>query len=155
MNRGRRKERIFFTQGDYETFVIVLKETAKMWNLKISAYCLMSNHYHLLVHTHDGNISRCMRHINGVYTQRFNIDEQTLLVSKRGEENLARDIVVYLVRHYSMETILNVGKYFDINNYSTVSSVVERVKRRKIKYPSLRNHLEKIEKKFNKSQKQT
>ena len=77
------------------------------------------------------------------------------MASKRGEENVARDIAIYLVRHYSMETLLNVGKYFDINNYSTVSSVVERVKKRKIKYPSLRDHLEKIEKKLDKSQKQT
>jgi len=115
MNRGRRKERIFLTQADYEAFVIVLKETAKMWNLKISAYCLMPNHYHLLVHTPDGNISRCMRHINGVYTQRFNIDEQTLMVSKRGEDNFARDIVIYLVRHYSMETLL-IPKSFRIAN---------------------------------------
>ena len=84
----------------------------------------------------------------------FNIDEQTLMVSKRGEENLARDMAIYLVRHYIMETLLNVGKYFDINNYSTVSSVVERVKKRKIKDPSLRDHLEKIEKKLDKSQKQ-
>ena len=43
-----------------------------MWKLKVSAYCLMSNHYHLLVQTPEGNLSRCMRHLNGVYTQRFN-----------------------------------------------------------------------------------
>ena len=43
-----------------------------MFNLRVSAYCLMSNHYHLLIPTPDANISRCMRHIDGVYTQRFN-----------------------------------------------------------------------------------
>jgi hypothetical protein len=43
-----------------------------MWNVQISAYCLMPNHYHLLIQTPDGNLSRCMRHINGVYTQRYN-----------------------------------------------------------------------------------
>ena len=47
-------------------------ETADLWNLRISAYCLLKNHYHLLVQTPDANLSRCMRHINGVYTQRFN-----------------------------------------------------------------------------------
>ena len=72
MNRGRRREEIFLSRHDYDTFIKVLQETSEGWNLKISAYCLMSNHYHLLVHTPDGNISRCMRHINGVYTQRFN-----------------------------------------------------------------------------------
>ncbi|MEN8136428.1 MAG: transposase, partial [Thermodesulfobacteriota bacterium] len=74
MNRGRRRENIFLNPRDYETFIKVLHEADEGWNIKISAYCLMSNHYHLLVHTPDGNISRCMRHINGVYTQRFNRD---------------------------------------------------------------------------------
>ncbi|MGL1931532.1 MAG: transposase [Desulfotalea sp.] len=72
MNRGRRSEDIFFTDQDYIDFIKVLKEASALWNLRISAYCLMPNHYHLLVQTPDSNISRCMRHINGVYTQRFN-----------------------------------------------------------------------------------
>ncbi|MCP4647950.1 MAG: transposase, partial [bacterium] len=42
------------------------------WNLRVAAYCLMTNHYHLLIQTPDTNLSRCMRHVNGVYTQRFN-----------------------------------------------------------------------------------
>ena len=73
MNRGRRREDIFLDESDYHLFLDVLKDTAKMWNLKVSAYCLMSNHYHLLVQTPEGNLSRCMRHLNGVYTQRFNL----------------------------------------------------------------------------------
>ena len=72
MNRGRRQEDIFQDEGDYLLFLEVLKDTAKMWNLKVSAYCLMTNHYHLLVQTPDGNLARCMRHLNGVYTQRYN-----------------------------------------------------------------------------------
>ena len=72
MNWGRRREDIFLSPADYGVFIEVLRETVESWNLKVAAYCLMSNHYHLLVHTPDGNISRCMRHINGVYTQRFN-----------------------------------------------------------------------------------
>jgi len=77
MNRGRRAEKIFETGQDYEMFIQVLKETSEDWNLRISAYCLMPNHYHLLVQTPDANISRCMRHINGVYTQRFNRKHET------------------------------------------------------------------------------
>jgi REP element-mobilizing transposase RayT len=72
MNRGRRKENIFLARADYNAFIRVLYEAVTGWNLQVSAYCLMSNHYHLLVQTPDGNLSRCMRHINGVYTQRFN-----------------------------------------------------------------------------------
>jgi putative transposase len=72
MNRGRRGEKIFFVDADRKAFITVLQEAAELWNLRISAYCLMSNHYHILIQTPDGNLSRGMRHINGVYTQRFN-----------------------------------------------------------------------------------
>lgn len=72
MNRGRRAEKIFIDTQDYQAFVELLKETSEAWNIRISAYCLMPNHYHMLTQTPEANISRAMRHINGVYTQRFN-----------------------------------------------------------------------------------
>ena len=72
MNRGRRGEEIFFDKHDYQMFIDLLVETTEMWNFRVSAYCLMPNHYHLLIQTPNANISRGMRHLNGVYTQRFN-----------------------------------------------------------------------------------
>ncbi len=72
MNRGRRGEAIFTGKNDYNAFIELLKELVEDYNVKVAAYCLMSNHYHLLVQTPDANISRSMRHLNGVYTQRFN-----------------------------------------------------------------------------------
>lgn len=72
MNRGRRREDIFLSPEDYLLFLEVLQEASDGWKIQTAAYCLMPNHYHLLVNTPEGNISRCMRHINGVYTQRFN-----------------------------------------------------------------------------------
>lgn len=72
MNRGRRAEEIYHTEDDYQRFPDILEESVEMWNLRISAFCLMPNHYHLLIQTPEGNLSRCMRHINGVYTQRYN-----------------------------------------------------------------------------------
>ena len=72
MNRGRRTEKIFIDLTDYQVFVELLKETAETWNVKVAAYCLISNHYHILLKTPEANISRSMRHLNGVYTQRFN-----------------------------------------------------------------------------------
>jgi putative transposase len=310
MNRGRRKENIFLSRHDYETFIKILQETSAAWNLKVSAYCLMPNHYHLLVQTPDGNISRCMRHINGVYTQRFNrhhgidgqlfrgrykavlvdadsyllevlryihrnplqagiadtlhdfawsshhgylssakkwkwlqkdtllamlspiqsrrrsaylnfvsagapaeieqfyalknlpsllgadafkewvrekfdqikfhreipesrelspapekiinavctyfkTDKLRLLTSRRGTENLPRDIAIYLVRRRCRETLATVGRHFAIHNYSTVSSAIERIEARKINDQSLQNHLKKLEIMLAKSQKQT
>lgn len=72
MNRGRRFEKIFNNPDDYDAFVELLKGTSEIWNIRIAAYCLMPNHYHLLVRTPDANISRSMRHLNGIYTQDYN-----------------------------------------------------------------------------------
>ena len=63
---------MFQSKDDYQLFLDILLEAIELFSLRVSAYCLMTNHYHLLVQTPDGNLSRCMRHINGVYTQRFN-----------------------------------------------------------------------------------
>jgi putative transposase len=72
MNRGRHGESIFETKEDYWTFVELLQELNDVFNVRVAAYCLMSNHYHLLVQTPEANLSRSMRHLNGVYTQRYN-----------------------------------------------------------------------------------
>ena len=72
MNRGRRSEQIYLYKNDYQIFIDLLKEACELWKVNISAYSLMSNHYHLLINTPDGNLSRFMRHVNGIYTQRFN-----------------------------------------------------------------------------------
>ncbi|MBN1382037.1 MAG: transposase [Deltaproteobacteria bacterium] len=72
MNRGLNRSKIFSSPHDYQAFIGLLKEASAMWKVRIAAYCLMSNHYHLLLQTPEGNLSRCMRHINGIYTQRFN-----------------------------------------------------------------------------------
>ncbi len=310
MNRGRRSEAIFLNDADRKTFIKVLQETVDGWNLKISAYCLMSNHYHLLVQTPDGNLARCMRHINGIYTQRFNrrhkkegqlfrgrykavlvdadshlvevlryihrnpiqagvveklddyqwsshhgyvssakkwqwlskdpllsmltdkksrrksayidfvskgepeeikrfyslknlpsilgsdsfkesikekfaylgfrnevpesrilapaanavislvckhykITEEELFASTRGTENLPRDMAVYLVRRHCRETLPAVGRYFGIENYSTVSSIIERIKTKLDLDKKLRKFSEEIGKKLDKGQKRT
>lgn len=57
---------------DRRQFLAVLGETCSRFNWVVHAYCLMSNHYHLLVETPDGNLAKGMRQLNGVYTQRFN-----------------------------------------------------------------------------------
>ena len=72
LNRGRRREKIFFSDNDYELFFKILGECTKLFNIEIHAYSLIPNHYHLLMHTPLGNLSRSMRHLNGVYTQKIN-----------------------------------------------------------------------------------
>jgi len=72
MNRGRHQDTLFHDHHDYAVFLDLLRESGALWKIKIAAYCLMTNHYHLLIQTPQANLDRCMRHINGIYTQRFN-----------------------------------------------------------------------------------
>ena len=72
MNRGRHSQSIFRDDDDYEVFLNTLSEVTKEYNAVIHAYCLMTNHYHLLVETPKANLSQIMKHINGLYTQRYN-----------------------------------------------------------------------------------
>src|SRR3989338_5018664 len=72
MNRGLGRKDITLIGDDYHVFFETLKETANLFNIRVISYCLMSNHYHLLIETPRANLSRGMRHLNGVYTQRFN-----------------------------------------------------------------------------------
>lgn len=72
MNRGLNRGNIFLNEKDYECFLKLLGESCRLYHVKTVAYCLMTNHYHLVVHTPKGNLARFLRHVNGVYTQRFN-----------------------------------------------------------------------------------
>lgn len=71
-SRGNARENIFIDKEDRRLFLSLLEDMKERYNWLCYAYCLMSNHYHLLIETPDGNLSRGMRQLNGVYTQRFN-----------------------------------------------------------------------------------
>lgn len=72
MNRGRARQKVFLDDDDRKDFLTLLSETVQMWSIHVHAFCLLDNHYHLLIHTPRGNLSRSMRHANGIYTQHFN-----------------------------------------------------------------------------------
>ncbi len=72
MNHARSGQDLFLEKADYQRFTGLLQETTDLFNVKVAAYCLMPTHYHLLLQTPDANLSRCMRHLNGVYTQKYN-----------------------------------------------------------------------------------
>jgi len=71
-SRGDRREPIYRDDEDRRIHLDVLAQAMDRFDAKVCAYCLMGNHYHLVVHTRQPNLSRLMRHLNGVYTQRFN-----------------------------------------------------------------------------------
>jgi putative transposase len=72
MNRGQGKKDIFHDKVYYDAFLEILSESVIKFGLEVHAYCLMTNHYHLLVSTPRGNLQRAMRHIGSVYTQKYN-----------------------------------------------------------------------------------
>jgi len=70
--RGNRQESIFYSDNDRDMFLRILGKVIVRYNWVCHAYCLMDNHYHLLIETTDGNLSAGMRQLNGVYTQTLN-----------------------------------------------------------------------------------
>ena len=72
MNRGRGRKTIFKEKEHYLAFLETVEEASNRFQSIVHAYCLMGNHYHLLIETPLANLGRVMRHINGVYTQRYN-----------------------------------------------------------------------------------
>lgn len=72
MNRGNRREDIFITDTDRRSFVDALADSCELFSVKLIAYVLMANHFHLLVQTAHANLSEFMRHFLVTYTVRFN-----------------------------------------------------------------------------------
>ncbi len=71
-SRGDRREDIYLSDTDRLAWLAVLSQVCQRFGWIVHAYCLMSNHYHLLVETPLANLSQGMRQLNGVYTQLFN-----------------------------------------------------------------------------------
>ena len=75
-SRGDRREEIYVDDTDRNKWLELFGQVCKRYNWKCHAYCLMSNHYHIVVETIEGNLSQGMRQLNGVYTQYFNQKHQ-------------------------------------------------------------------------------
>ncbi len=71
-SRGNEQKDIYKSRRDREQFLSYLESSVTRYGAKIHAYCLMTNHYHLLLETPEGNLSEILRHINGAYTNYFN-----------------------------------------------------------------------------------
>ena len=75
-SRGNERKHVFKSKRDREKFLLYLESAFQRYNGVIHAYCLMDNHYHLLLETPSGNLPQIMRHINGAYTTYFNVKRQ-------------------------------------------------------------------------------
>ena len=72
INRGVEKRNIFLEQEDYNKFLDILIDVKKKYNLIIHSFCLMTNHYHILLQTQENNISNAIKYLNANYSIYFN-----------------------------------------------------------------------------------
>lgn len=116
-SRGDRREDIYEDDLDCILFLFLFSEVCDRHNWICHSYCLMSNHYHLLIETPDGNLSKGMRQLNGVYSQRYNCRHNlvghvfqgryhAILIEKEAHlKELARYVVLNPVRARMVENI--------------------------------------------------
>lgn len=79
LNRSVAKQHIFKTPEDYKLFEDVLTETVEITETKLLAYCVMSNHWHIVLQTrNDGDLSTFMKRLSAVHTQRYRSITKTI-----------------------------------------------------------------------------
>ncbi len=71
--RGNAREQIYRADSDRELFLEILEHTTDRYGWLCHGYCLMNNHYHLIVETPRANLSIAMRQLNGLYARRYNL----------------------------------------------------------------------------------
>jgi len=107
MNRGANHNNIFNTTEHYLIFLSLLENITTRFKIEIHAYCLMGNHYHLVIHTPHANLGKAMRYLDGVYTQRFN-----RLENRDGPLFRGRYKAILIERD---EYLLQVSRYIHLN----------------------------------------
>jgi putative transposase len=107
MNRGINRMPIFTLDEHREMFLNLLKEISTLFQIEIHSYCLMDNHYHILARTPIANLGKAMRHLNGVYTQRYN-----RLVKRDGSLFRGRYKAILIEAE---EYLIQVSRYIHLN----------------------------------------
>ncbi|HOE17804.1 MAG TPA: transposase [Syntrophorhabdaceae bacterium] len=76
-SRGNARQKIFRDDTDRTYFFDLLGKAVARYHWICHAYCLMDNHYHLVVETPEGSLSRGMKNLNGVCTKKYKIKDLT------------------------------------------------------------------------------
>lgn len=72
MNRGLRRQNVFLDDRDRRTFLGLVREVHKRFDVSVGAYCLMGNHYHMLLYCPRGKLSESMGYLGSQYVRLFN-----------------------------------------------------------------------------------
>lgn len=132
-SRGDGQEEIYRDNKDRENFLAVLLAVKERFNWTIHAYCLMSNHYHLLIETPDANLSKGMRQLNGVYTQRFNRKHQRVGHVYQGrykaiivqKENYLLELARYIVLNPVRARMVKSAKDWSWSSYRATAGFMQ------------------------------
>ncbi len=120
INRGVARGNIFLKDADYLKFLEILEHTSKIYNFKVHSFCLMTNHYHLLLEIKSENLSLLARQINSKYAQYFNKEYKRVGPLWQGrfkswyvhDENYLEILVRYIEQNPIKANITqNIGKY--------------------------------------------
>jgi len=93
--------------------------------------------------------------IKEVVSKSYKIKEGELLCSRRGVQNEARNMGIYLTRHLRGSKLTEIGKEFNVSSYSTVSTIIERMKDRIIKEQKINDRVKRLKEDLNMSQLKT
>ena len=96
-----------------------------------------------------------VKRIRAVVCESYDVDEHALTLTRRGMANEPRSMAIYLMRHLRGDSLEEIGREFRVAKYSSVSSVVERIKAVMMKDRKLRRRVEGVKKQINMSQEQT
>jgi putative transposase len=77
ISRGNRKQPLYLTDGDFALFLSIFARVRRRLQWRCYGYCLIPNHYHLIVEIRDENLSAGMQALNGRYAQAFNVHHGT------------------------------------------------------------------------------
>ena len=110
-SRGNGRQRISLDDQDNRKFLELLGKTIERSHWTCHAFCLMVNHYHLMIETPEANLSRGMHHLNASYCQAHNKRHDTVVASYTTHGYEQKDIATFLGMHYT--TVCRVIRYHD------------------------------------------
>ncbi|RCW77329.1 transposase [Saliterribacillus persicus] len=117
VSRGNRREPLFNDQGDYHTFLYIIKQVYEKFPFEIASFCLLSNHYHLQIRSRDVSISKIIGLINKRYADYYNHKNE---ISGHLFEKRFYDQIIT-----SRLSMLKVSRYIHLNPIE--AGIVERM----------------------------
>lgn len=127
MNRGARHQAIFRDDHDRRKFLRLLSEALELDACEVLAFCLVGNHYHLLVHTPSGGLSRLMQRVSQQYTQWFNFRwklDGPLFKGRFHSVTVLDDRQLLATSRYIHRNAVDVGAEISTYRWSSMAAVI-------------------------------